>query len=196
MSLSKYSHLENLYFIAIVPPADIQDEITKLKDEIAEKYGSKHALRSPPHITLHMPFKWKDKRYDELEGVIRQLNENFEPFEVALKDFDFFESRVVFVNVLENEVLNQLQKRVVETCRKQLNLDNSNYRNRPFHPHVTIGFRDLKKPMFYEAKKVFERRVFSCEFRVSRVVLLKHDGSRWRLVPFQLRPSQVVTLIS
>ncbi|MEQ9466987.1 MAG: 2'-5' RNA ligase family protein [Ekhidna sp.] len=176
--------MESLYFIAIVPPADIQDEITKLKHEVADKYDSKHALRSPPHITLHMPFKWKDKRFFELEGVMKKLNDGLNPFRTELKGFDFFEPRVVFVNVVDNEDLNQLQKQVVDLCRKELKLDNANYKNRPFHPHVTIAFRDLKKPIFYEAKKEFELRKVGFEFRVEKVALLKHDGMKWNVVVF------------
>lgn len=173
---------ESLYFIAIVPPEDIQEEITKLKHEVAEKYGSKHALRSPPHITLHMPFKWKDKRFDELTEVMKNLNGDLESLEVELKNFDFFEPRVVFVGVMENEKLNQLQKEVVDVCRKQLRLDNANYKDRPFHPHVTIAFRDLKKRMFYEAKREFETRGVNYRFPVEKISLLKHDGTKWNLI--------------
>ncbi|WP_421763876.1 RNA 2',3'-cyclic phosphodiesterase [Ekhidna sp.] len=175
---------ESLYFIAVVPPGDIQEEITQLKHEIAEKYGSSHALKSPPHITLHMPFKWKEKRFNELANVMNKLNEDLTPFQVELKGFDFFEPRVVFVDVAENEKLNQLQKEVVNACRKELKLDNANYKDRPFHPHVTIGFRDLKKQMFYAARKEFENRALNYEFTVHRVELLKHDGFRWNVVVF------------
>ena len=64
---------ESLYFIAVLPSEEIHEEITVLKHEIAEKYESKHALRSPPHITLHMPFKWKDKRFEDLVNVMKGL---------------------------------------------------------------------------------------------------------------------------
>lgn len=175
---------ESLYFIALVPPLPIQEEITSLKKEIAEKYGSKHALKSPPHITLHMPFKWKDKKAEQLQAVMSSLNEQLNPFILNLKDFDFFEPRVVFFDVVENEHLERLQMLVVDTCRKQLKLDNANYKDRPFHPHVTIGFRDLKKHMFYEARKEFEKRELSLEFEASHVSLLKHDGSCWNVVIF------------
>ncbi|MEQ8907279.1 2'-5' RNA ligase family protein [Ekhidna sp.] len=175
---------ESLYFIAVVPPTEIQDEITKLKHEVAEKYESKHALRSPPHITLHMPFKWKDKRFEELKQVMEKLNSNIDSIHVELKGFDFFEPRVVYVNVIENEKLNQVQKVVVDICKKELKLDNANYKDRPFHPHVTIGFRDLKKRMFYEAKKEFVEREVSFKFRVNQITLLKHDGKKWNIVEF------------
>ncbi|MEQ6168255.1 MULTISPECIES: 2'-5' RNA ligase family protein [unclassified Ekhidna] len=173
---------ESLYFIAVLPPEEIHNEITHLKHEVAEKFDSKHALRSPPHITLHMPFKWKDKRYEELTDVIKNLNSDLKPFGVRLKNFDFFEPRVVFVNVVENGKLEELQKKVVDACRKQLKLDNANYKNRSFHPHVTIGFRDLKKRMFYEAKKEFEERKVSFKFLVNEITLLKHDGKKWNVV--------------
>ncbi len=173
---------ESLYFLALVPPAEIQENITQFKNEIAEKYGSSHALKSPPHITLHMPFRWKDKRTQELYDFVNSINHDLRPFEIQLKDFDFFEPRVVFVNVIENQTLENLQKEVTSRARKELKLDNANYRNRAFHPHVTIGFRDLKKPAFYEARKEFEERRFSEVFRVREIALLKHDGEKWEVV--------------
>lgn len=173
---------ESLYFIAVVPPEEIQEQITSFKKEIASKYDSSHALKSPPHITLHMPFKWKDKKFEVLEQVIQSLNSKLDPFTIQLKDFDFFEPRVVFVDVVSNEKLEDLQKEVVDACRKQLKLDNANYKNRPFHPHVTIGFRDLKKPMFYEAKKEFKHRQVSFDFEANQISLLKHDGKQWNVM--------------
>ena len=56
---------EGLYFIGILPPEDIKKKITDIKHVVARKFGSKHALNSPPHITLRMPFKWKDKKIDD-----------------------------------------------------------------------------------------------------------------------------------
>lgn len=173
---------ESLYFIAIVPPQEIQNQITGLKKLVADKFGSKHALNAPPHITLHMPFKWKDKKRDQLLETIKVINEQVDAFEVELKGFDFFEPRVVFVNVLENEMLNELQKAVISICRKELKLSNANYKDRSFHPHVTIAFRDLKKPMFYAAKEYFEKQEFNEKFNVNEVSLLKHDGGKWNVV--------------
>ena len=173
---------EDLYFIAVLPPLGIQKELTLLKEEIAEKFKSRHALKSPPHITLHMPFKWKDKKLDQLQKTIESLNEALIPFTVALKDFDFFEPRVVFVAVEQNEKLQALQKVVTKSCRQELKLYNANYKGRIFHPHITIGFRDLKKPMFYAAKKEFERQQYAGKFIVDRLWLLKNKEDRWEQI--------------
>ena len=175
---------ESLYFIAIVPPAEIQEEIMRFKQQMADKFGSKHALNSPPHITLHMPFKWKDKKLDKLVNLMNQLNAELEPFSIQLKDFDFFEPRVVFVDVVPNKKLEKLQKNVVDLCRKVLKLDNGNYKDQGFHPHITIGFRDLKKRMFYEAKTTLEAANYGARFSASKIDLLKHDGKKWNAVVF------------
>ncbi len=176
--------MEPLYFIAIIPPEDTQTKISRLKQEVAEKFGSKHALNAPSHITIHMPFRLKDKKIGKLKGVMDQINGNMEPFEVELKDFGFFEPRVVFVNVLENRKLELLQKEVVNLCRKELNLDNANYRNQPFHPHITIAFRDLKKPNFYQAREYYINKKHDSTFTVEQVSLLKHDGKKWQVSVF------------
>lgn len=172
--------MNQLYFIAIMPPAEIRDRITQLKKEFSEKYSSKQALKSPPHITLHMPFRWKDKKVDQLHTFVKNINKRLEPFEVALKGFDFFEPRVVFVNVLPNDALRRLQSEIVQQARKELLLDNANYKDRPFHPHMTIAFRDLKKPMFYAAQAHYSEKEINHVFWVEKIELLKHDGERWQ----------------
>lgn len=173
---------EGLFFIAIIPPEDLQNEITQFKLEIAERFGSRHALNAPPHITLHMPFRWRADKVDRLTKAVAEISASIEPFEVGLSGFDFFEPRVVFISVEENETLNNLQKQVVDLCRKELKLDNANYRNQPFHPHITIGFRDLKKAMFYEVKEHYKGKIFNAHFFVKEVHLLKHDAKSWQLV--------------
>ena len=171
-----------LYFIALVPPVKIQEEVTQLKVLMAERFNSKHALKSPPHITLHMPFKWKKSKLEILKSSIEKINDEMESFRIELDGFAFFEPRVVYVDVKQNQTLLELQKAVVDVGRKTLKLDNANYKNRPFKPHMTIGFRDLRKPDFYLAKEYFQKREFKAKFDVSQVRLLKYDGGKWNLV--------------
>ncbi|MEM9897037.1 MAG: 2'-5' RNA ligase family protein [Bacteroidota bacterium] len=167
------------FFIAILPPETIQREITDFKEEIARDFKSSHALKSPPHITLLMPFRWKTAKSEQLITTVNELNLQVAPFEIKLRDFDFFDPRVVFVAVEKTEELVSLQKRVITTCRYNLKIDLGNYRDLPFHPHVTIGFRDLKKEEFFKAKEVFRKRQYEARFTCERMSLLKHDGEQW-----------------
>jgi len=149
-----------------------------MKQYCAEHFGSKHALRSPPHITLHMPFKWKERRLEELQQALAHAVAGFEAFDLELKDFDFFPPRVVFVDVAANQPLRELQRRVARHLRS-LQLFNADHKDQGFHPHVTIAFRDLKKPRFEQAKAYYETQNYEAQFLVDQVVLLKHNGKTW-----------------
>ncbi len=166
----------NKYFIAVIPPEPIATDIYKLKEYVRDTYQSKGALNSPTHITLHMPFEFKDE-----ERLVTTLDHfQVEPFNIELRDFGCFEPRVIFIDVVKNEALNSLQTRLMSFCKKELNVFNADYGDRAFHPHVTIAFRDLKKPGFYGAWKEFQSRKYSANFQCHKISLLKHDGRIWQ----------------
>ncbi len=171
---------ESLFFIAVVPPIDVRENVTKLKNELSVRFNSNHALRSPPHITLHMPFRLTEKKYELMVSLIGQTLSGQEPFPVNLRDFDFFEPRVVFVNVLKNDGLDRLFSIISNTMRKVF-VFNASYKRSNFHPHMTIGFRDLKKSDFYAAKAFYEKEKFQASFMCSSCWLLKHNGKNWDL---------------
>lgn len=169
-----------LYFLAIIPPKDICEEIFRFKQTAHEKFGSKASLNSPAHITLHMPFKWKQKKEAILIDKLSQFKFEDYPISIELNGFDFFEPRIVFIKVLENEALRKLQKELAAYVRRSLNVFNADYKDRAFHPHVTVAFRDLKKSLFPEAKTFFLNEKYEAEFEASQFCLLKHDGNVWQ----------------
>lgn len=79
-----------LYFVALIPTGDVLRKVRKLKEEVAERYESKAALKSPPHITLHMPFKFREDREDRIEEVLRKVAISFGSFTVFLPGFGAF----------------------------------------------------------------------------------------------------------
>jgi 2'-5' RNA ligase len=87
----------------------------------------------------------------------------------------------VYVDCHESTALNQLQKDVAIAVREHLKLVNDRG-ERPFRPHMTIAFRDLKKPKFYEAREEFRKRKFVRTFPVEDIVLLKHNGRSWDII--------------
>ena len=167
------------FFVALLPPVDIQNEITEFKKEIQARFGSKKALNAPPHITLHMPFLLSPRKEAVLRDIIHSLNEEPANLTIQLEGFAFFEPRVVFVSVRPNPTLAELQKQVCGLLRKKLGILNANYKGKPFHPHITIGFKDLKKTDFPAAKRLFELRSYSRSFTCNRVTALRHNGEVW-----------------
>lgn len=172
---------ENLYFIAIVPPKPVYEQALVLKHHFKDHYNSKAALNSPPHITLHMPFKWKEGKEGELMNTLETFACKQEPFELRFAGFRTFEPRVIFIDVMKDETLTSLQKSLKRFCKTELNLFNADYKELAFHPHLTLAFRDLKKPEFYKAWEEFRDKKFEAAFTVDSIALLKHDGKEWKV---------------
>lgn len=193
VSAKKKTEQQKLYFIAIVPPSPSFDEALALKHYFKENYQSKASLNSPPHITLHMPFKWREDKEKNLIDTLEDFFAGKDPVTIRFKGFGAFPPRVIFIGVEKNDELNELQHALMRYCKKELQLFNSNYRDLPFHPHLTLAFRDLKKHHFVEAWKEFSEREFETQFVANTVVLLKHTGKEWlEHHRFALQPQAVV----
>lgn len=168
------------YFIALVPPEPLLSSIQEIKQSIFNDYGTKGALRSPGHITLHMPFSWEETKEEKLIAELSGFK--FSPsFKVQLKDYNCFEPRVIFISARENAVLVSLQQQLVRHVKQKLQLFNQSDDMRGFHPHVTVAFRDLKKPVFYQLWKRYQNEHFEAEFECSSFCLLRHNGQRWEV---------------
>lgn len=167
-----------LYFVAIVPEEPVYSEVLTFKSEFRDRFDSLAALRSPPHITLHMPFQWQEKKEEQLFSSLNDLAALHQPFKINLEYFGAFIPRVIYIHVNECNSLNIVQKEVYRNARKNWHIY-PQPNSRPFKPHMTIAFRDLKKPMFHEAWKEFEQRKYKAEFTVSDLCLLKHYGKSW-----------------
>lgn len=169
------------YFIAIIPPEPLFSEIEALKFDVSQNYNTRGSLRSPAHITLHMPFEWKAEKEDELISRLEAFR--FEKnFAVELKNFSCFAPRVLFIDVVSNKTLDELQKQLVQHMKQRLNIFNEAESQRPYHSHMTIAFRDLRKPEFHKAWEEYRNKTFSAVFPVNAFTLLKHDGKKWNVL--------------
>lgn len=172
---------EGTYFIAIVPPSEILEQIEHVKQTISTKYATKGALRSPAHITLQMPFKWPEKKLALLEEKISQFVLGQSGFAIQLKNFGAFPPRVIYVDIAENEKLQNLQQHLERWLKVHLHIFGANHSHRAFHPHITVAFRDLKKPAFFQAWTAWKDGIFSADFMLKNISLLKHDGKKWQV---------------
>lgn len=169
-----------LYFVAVLPEKEVREKVQRIKEEVAEKYGSKASLKSPPHFTLYMPFRWQKEREDKLYEVLEKVAFSHSAFELHLKDFGAFKPRVIFIDLLTSDELEELQKDIISAFKRELKLMDIGFEERPFHPHMTIAFRDLKKPMFFKAwNEEFKERIFQESIIINRLTLLKHNGKSW-----------------
>ncbi|GAA0891697.1 2'-5' RNA ligase family protein [Fulvivirga kasyanovii] len=170
---------KQLYFIAIVPPEPIYSQIAEFKAHMAEQYNSKAALKSPPHITLHMPFRWDEEKEEKIFRTLENLTDNRQAFDLSLENFGAFKPRVIYVDLHRQPALEDLHDDLKKVMKISLNIFNADYKDRGFNPHMTLAFRDLKKPAFFEAWKEFESKEFNASFTADKIILLKHNGKNW-----------------
>jgi 2'-5' RNA ligase len=168
------------YFIAIVIPGGLFEEIEAVKQALCAEHNLKGALRSPAHITLHRPFEWKEEKESLLIEKLRDFKFD-RPFEIHLKDFNFFEPRVIYVDILQNNLLFELHKELAAFAKKELRLFNEVEDKRGFHPHVTVAFRDLKKPKFYSLQEEFKLKKIEGSFEYKGFSLLKLE-KKWEVL--------------
>lgn len=168
------------YFIAILPANDISKEARTIQQEFLGNFNSKAALRSPPHITLHMPFGWKESKESELISALSGFFGSIKNFTISVDGFGAFPPRVIFMNVVRTGELLECQQNLTRFCRIHLNLFNAMYRDKPYHPHLTLAFRDLKKSAFSVAWPAFQSRSYRANFNVETAWLLKHSGKEWQ----------------
>ncbi len=161
-----------MYFIAIYPPQKIIDEVKVFKEDLALTYNNSKALKNDAHITLFPPFEREMNLENDIHVAFRKIDTNNSPFEITLNGFGSFpnpKNPVLYVKPEENEQLKDLQLKVKEIF---------SFKNYSFHPHVTVGYRDLTWEKYMEAWEVYREKEFKTKFFVDKIILLRHDG-KW-----------------
>ncbi len=166
------------FFLALVPPAALADDIVALQQQFAATYQSRKALNSPPHITLQPPFLWPLAEQSVLVTTLQDFAQARSPVPVELDGFGAFPPRVIFLHPPPTPPLLALQRELQATCTQSLAIAPD---PRPFRPHLTVAFRDLKPAAFRQAWPRFAEREFRAEFLARELTLLCHDGQRWQI---------------
>jgi len=169
-----------LYFFALLPPFNIVAEVDEIKREFAEKYESVKALKSPAHITVISPFFANEEFEIAIEKQIEGFIKTSEPFGISLNGFGEFNKKVIFVEVDQNEQLQNFYKKF-SAFFTSLGFEVASM-NKFFHPHITVAFRDLTNENFEKAWLKFKKREFKDAFSASSIHLLKHKDDMWHVV--------------
>lgn len=174
------------WFIAILPPSNISNEIISFQEELREQYGFSHALKTPPHLTIIPPF---EASINQIDSFSTQLQDShLPPFSLILDGFQAFHPRVIFVDVAQNQELRTFTKHVKSLFAAEKIVSNKGEKH-SFIPHITIANRDLNNKHFKEIFPLFKTRPYNASFQVSSLyLLLKEKGSgswkRFREIKF------------
>lgn len=167
------------YFVAILPDDPVKQKVSAIKEYFAERYHSKAALRSPPHITLFPPFYFDSAAEDKLVVEMEKFCAGAYPLSVELQNFKSFSPRIIYINVLPDAAIVNLYQALNTHFEEKLGLRATQRKERKFSPHVTVAFRDLTKENFYQAWKEYKDKPFSERFTAQAIAILKHNGHSW-----------------
>ena len=169
-----------MYFIAVLPPPEIDHEIRSLKLEIKEKYQAESALKLPAHITLIIPFSMPEEEEGSLREALKVVAGGCSAFRISLSGFGHFGKGVIFVKIEDHRPVVELHERILSAIKEvgSLKLKET---DREIHPHINIASRNLRKEDFSSAWKSFKEREFSASFLADQFILFRHNGKSWDL---------------
>ncbi|MCS7035877.1 MAG: 2'-5' RNA ligase family protein [Saprospiraceae bacterium] len=170
-----------LLFIAIMPSRAVQEEVTAMKQYIADKWGPRHALKSPAHITLQPPFQWSEEAMPELKERLRHFASAQKPFWVVLNDYGAFAPKVFFIKPELSPQIKTLFARLRKTLETELHFVYDKKNERPFHPHMTLAHRDMPPTVFDQIWADFQERPYYRTFAVNSLALLRWMGDCWEV---------------
>jgi 2'-5' RNA ligase len=173
-----------IYFIALLPNAEVGKEVIRLKQEFAENYESRRALKVLPHITLQVPFTTNTVIEKELSVGLTEFAATIPPFEIQLDGFGgvlLQHRKVLFINVLKNEGISHLHHELVQFLRKDFGFSPM-LAKYGFNPHISLAFRDLSEDEFAEALHEYSDKDFTASFKVRNIYLLRHTGTSWEVL--------------
>ncbi|WP_330443273.1 2'-5' RNA ligase family protein [Flavobacterium sp. C4GT6] len=177
--------LQNRYFIALIPPQEVCEQVTAFKKNIAINYNSHKALRVIPHITLKTPFNLEEKEHSLLMQWFHNLSFSINKFELQLNGFGCFNNSkapVIYVQPEYSAQLLSVQQSIIKQFATAFPNTQIQFHDNDYHPHMTIGYRDLTYPEFEKAWSVYKNKPYKVQFEVQGIYLLQHDAKQWNII--------------
>ena len=118
---------------------------------------------------------------ERLKVCLQEFVGGYAPVPITLSGFGAFPPGVIYVDVVKTPELMALQSGLAAYLEANVAWVDPRNRSRPFSPHMTVAFRDLKREAFQRAWSEFEDRSLYFEFTASYLTLLSHNGQRWEI---------------
>jgi 2'-5' RNA ligase len=169
------------YFIGLLPPPALETSLHQVKADLKANFEVKYALQSPSHLTLKMPFRYKEAKEQELATRLTSLLLEQESFSLQLKGIGQFGRRNIHHQLVRSGPLLELQTKLRGFCKRYLHLVEE-LSDRNFQPHITLAYKDLKEENFEEVLAFAKKNAINADFLVNRAYLLKNVEGRWKVV--------------
>ena len=178
--MSKMKPQPNLKLIALLLPDSLSDQVKKEQRFIANTWGPKRALRTPPHITLIPPISVTDAEENSLLKSAEKISKEFCYFRLQLDGYAAFKPKVIFIHPEESPELNDLQAAWRRELLATMPYILDQYPERPYHPHLTLAHRDVTPEQFKKIWDHYAHQEYTASFKVDSFWILRHETNQWR----------------
>ena len=167
-----------LKLIAILPPTGIAEKVKQEQQFIADRWGPKHALRTPPHLTIIPPLAVNPTSFNAIKRMAAVIASGMNPFTIQLKGYGAFKPRVVYIHPVIPPAMQTLYRQWRDALEVELPQLLDRYPDLPYHPHLTLAHRDVYPDQFSSIWRHYQGRSFDAHFEVKSFWILHHgpDG--------------------
>ncbi|RSK43983.1 2'-5' RNA ligase family protein [Hymenobacter rigui] len=169
-----------LFLVVLLLPEPANQQVWALKQEVHKLTGSRNALRLPPHITLIPPFRQPAAVGQALELLLQDFAARQLCCTAVLQNFAWFESRTLYVPVIQAAGLHALHADLYAQCSRHL--PEVPAPTRPFVPHVTLATRDLPSDQVPALRAQFATRAYAAQVTLRELAMYRHNGQLWQQV--------------
>jgi 2'-5' RNA ligase len=173
--------VQRLYFLALMPEPRQQEMVTGIKQHLATVYGLKHALKSPPHITLYPPFLFEENREPFLLEILNSFKMDLDPFLIRVGHIAGFPPRVIYLDISKSKELITLQHNLEVLMDEKLGRPIEN-KHRSYRPHMTLATRVREKKVYRQVWEELKTTSIGFRFLAEEIYLLKHNNVNWEII--------------
>jgi 2'-5' RNA ligase len=168
--------------LALMPPEELARDIERIRFDFSQKYKAVAALKPPVHITLVPPYKAAANTEAAIVDALEAWAPLQIPFPVTIQNYNTFRNNgVIYLDVAANELLQLFQKDIVTKFRQVMHIPGIKT-GKSYHPHITIGYRDIPPEVFDTAADEYLAKKFFSVFVANSFYLWKHDTKRWQVL--------------
>ncbi len=172
---------KGLYYIAIIPPLEIEKKHRQIKEDIAKEFGCKHALNKVPHITLIKPFFLPQNHQEELQSAVSRAAVLVTDFEVKLNGFRHFSEHTLYIDVEDEPAMQALFRGLKKEINYTFRGQRKGESRAKIKAHLTVAYKDVSS-VFEQLWEKYEELLFADSFMAKEVSLYKLEDKRWECI--------------
>ena len=173
----------HLYFIGITPDNSASQQLKSYQLALFEKYDCKHALKSPPHLTLVPPFALAAEQEPSLILDLETMPQSFSSLKIIISGIKSFDKRVIYAAPIVTESLQKLQQEIFTYFGKYVS---GKVRAQfMFTPHFTIANRDIRVEDFPDIMAYLQSQSIEFQASLDKIHLFKFQQGKWHSLSHQ-----------